>query len=281
MSILVGFVSAIISILGWGSYFVPMKKIREYDPFYFQALMCITIFTSSLIISFLYNSFIFSYLGMLSGILWSLGNVLSIFAVRNSGLSKSTPVWAGLGIFTSFIWGVFFFKESLTSILLGVLGISLIIVGISFISFTTEDRKSSNIKGIVFASIAGLVFGSYLVPLKLSGLQPNMFLFPMSLGILIGGVSIYLFKGSKIDKGIILSGVFSGVAWNIANFASFFAVLNLGIAIGFPLTQMALFVSVLWGVFYFKEIRGKTKVIRLIFWSIILFFGAVLLTLSI
>jgi len=74
MSIIIGFIAAIISILSWGSYFVPMKRIKKYDPFYFQALMCIAIFLSSLVIAFIYNSFVFSYWGILSGVLWASGN---------------------------------------------------------------------------------------------------------------------------------------------------------------------------------------------------------------
>jgi glucose uptake protein len=186
----------------------------------------------------------------------------------------------GIGIFVSFIWGIIFFKEVLTSILIGTVGIFLLIFGISLISSTTEERKNSNFKGIIFAIITGIIAGSYLVPLKISNLQPTDFIFSMSLGILIGGFTIYLLKRSEIDKKIILPGAISGVVWNIANLASFFAVLNLGISVGFPLTQMALFISVLWGLFYFHEIKNKSKIIRLFLGAIILFVGAVSLVLS-
>ena len=281
MSSTIGFIAAFISMLGWGSYLVPMKRIRDYDPFYFQALMCVAIFASSSIIAFLYNSFIFSYLGILSGILWSSGNILSVQAVKSSGLSRSAPIWMGIGIFISFIWGILFFEEALASLIIGLAGISLLIVGISLVASTGEDKESSNLKGIILTIIAGFIFGCYLVPLKLSKLQPIDFLFPMSLGILIGGLAIYFVKREKIDRQIILPGAFSGLIWNIANFTSFFAVLNLGISIGFPLTQMALFVSVLWGLLYFHEIKSRNKVIRLVAGAVVLFIGAILLGLSI
>ena len=268
-------------MIGWGSYLVPMKRIREYDPFYFQAIMCTAIFASSAIIAFLCNAFVFSYLGILSGILWSSGNILSVLAVKNSGLSRSAPVWMGTGIFISFIWGLLFFKETLASIPIGLTGIFLLIAGISLVASTGENKGFSNLRGINLAISAGLIFGCYLVPLKLSKLQPFEFLFPMSLGILIGGLAIYFTKRPKIDKRIILPGTFSGLIWNIANFTSFFAVLNLGISVGFPLTQMALFISVLWGLLYFHEIRSRNKVIRLSIGAVVLFTGAILLGLSI
>ena len=277
---IIGFVATIISMFGWGSYFVPVKKIGKYNSFYFQFLMCISIFLSSVIISFLYDSFVFSYLGILSGILWSIGNISSALAVKKSGLSKSAPVWMGIGVFISFLWGILFFKESLNYLTIGVIGIILLISGIILISSIINGNKKYNIKGIVLAIIAGLIFGSYLVLLKISALEPIKFLFSMSLGILIGGFIIYFIKRPKIKKKVIIPGLFSGVIWNIANFASLFVVLNLGIAIGFPLTQTALFISILWGVIYFKEIKEKEKINRLIFSAIILFMGAILMGFS-
>lgn len=279
MSIVIGLIATIVTVLCWGSYLVPMKRIKEYNPFYFQLLMCTAILISSLIISLIYNSFVFSYLGILSGILWSVGNLLSVLAVKYSGLSKAASLWVGILIFTSFLWGVLFFKEKLV-IALGAVGILILVVGIILISSITQNKKSSNNKGLIFAVFAGLIFGSYIVPFKLSGLQPIPFLFPMSIGILIGSLLIFSAKRPKIDKSIILPGTFSGLLWNIANFASFFVVLNLGMAVGFPLTQVSLFVAILWGVLYFREITEKNKIIRLVIGAIILFAGVILLTLS-
>jgi glucose uptake protein len=279
MQTIIGFIAAAISALAWGSYLVPMRRIKQYDPFYFQAIMCAAIFLSSLVISFLYNSFAISYYGLLSGILWSIGNAVSIIAVKNLGLSKAAPLWVGILIFTSFAWGILFIKEQLSSLFIAILGLILLIISIVFISSTMRDKASSN-KGIIPAIIAGLIFGSYLIPLKLSGLEPIPFLFPMSLGILIGGLSIFHIKKSRIDKKIIIPGFFSGLLWNIANFASFFVVINLGYAVGFPLTQTALFVAVMWGLLYFREIQDKKKIKRIVIGTFILFAGVTLLGIS-
>jgi len=90
----------------------------------------------------------------------------------------------------------------------------------------------------------------------------------------------FALKRPKVNFAILPSGVLSGIAWNIGNFASFFAVLNLGISIGFPLTQMALFVSVIWGLLYFREISGRINIIKIVIASLILFLGAILLSIS-
>ena|SRR3989344_3486547 len=102
---LIGFIAAITSMLVWGSYFVPMKRIKEYDPFYFQLIMATAILMSSFLIVLIFQSLKFSIVPMLSGILWSTGNIFSVLAVKKSGLSKTAPVWMGTGIFIAFLWG--------------------------------------------------------------------------------------------------------------------------------------------------------------------------------
>lgn len=280
MPIIVGYIAAIISMLGWGSQFVPMKKIKEYNPFFYQLVMCIGILLFGIAVTIFTQEFSISFLAIISGIIWATGSVFAIFAIKNSRLAIAVPVWMSVVIFSSFIWGIFFFREPVQSIILGLSGIIFLIVGIILISRTGQDKQNSNAKGIVFAFIAGLFFGSYIVPYKLSGLPPLSFLFPMSIGVFIGGVIPFFIARPKIDKRIFLPAIISGVLWNIASVSSFFAVGILGIAIGFPLTQMALFVSVLWGLFYFHEIKGRDNLIKVFVSSIILFIGAIFLSFS-
>ena len=280
MSFEIGLIAALIAAICWGSYFVPMKKVKQYDPFYFQALMCVAIFISSAAVSLYYNSFSLSYYGIISGAIWAVGNMLSAFAVKEAGLTKAVPIWVAFATTGAFLSGVFFFNESFNSILMSVAGLILIMAGVFVVSSTNEEKIPSNFKGIVLAVISGMIFGVYLIPLKLANVEPTTFLFPMSVGALITGLLIYLLKRSPIDKSIILPGFLSGLVWNVANFASFFVVANLGLALGFPLTQIAIFISVSWGLFYFKEITGKNSVRKLVVGAVVLFIGAIVLALA-
>lgn len=279
-----GLFAASISMLAWGSYFVPMKRVKEYNSFYFQLIMCAAIFIFSLLISIFYKQLTLTYFGIISGLLWSSGNILSALAVKKAGLSRSAPLWMGTGIVVSVLWGLFFFHEVIKNITLGLIGVILIIAGIyliSSISGGVEKLQSKHLKnGILLALISGLLFGTYLVPFKISDYQPLAYLFSMSVGILTGGILIYLFKRPKVDKLIVVQGSASGILWNVGNIASFFAVSKLGVTVGFPLTQLALFVSVIWGLAYFNEIKRKSNIIKLITASLILFSGAILLTIS-
>ncbi|MCK4733358.1 MAG: hypothetical protein KAT65_12965 [Methanophagales archaeon] len=279
MSATIGFLGALVAIILWGTYFVPMKKVKDFDPFYYQLLMCNSIFLSSLVLAIFLNVAAISIFGFISGILWTIGNVLSVFAVKYSGLAKSASIWMSSVIMTSFFWGVIYFKEALSSISYGLAGILLLIIGIASISsITSGSNESFDIKGTILAILAGIIFGSQLVPFKFSSASPIQYILPMGFGILVGGWAIYVFKRSRMDTKIIVPGSFSGIMWEIANVGSFFAVANMGLAIGQPLTQMALFVSVLWGVLYFKEIRGRSKVFKMGISALLLFLGAILLS---
>src|SRR3990167_3878817 len=105
MSALIGYISAIVSILGWGLQLVPMKRIKKYDPFYYQIIICFTVFVSSLTLIFFIKTLSFSSMAILSGLLWVTGNLLAILALQQADLSVGAPIWNGVGIVVSFLWG--------------------------------------------------------------------------------------------------------------------------------------------------------------------------------
>jgi len=133
----VGFTGALLSIIFWGTYFVPMKKIKYFDPFYYQFLMCISIFLTGIFLSVLFHAMVISIYGIISGIIWTIGNTFSIFAVRYSGLAKSSPVWMSTVVLVSFAWGVIYFRENL-NLNYSIFGILLMIIGIFLISYITQ-----------------------------------------------------------------------------------------------------------------------------------------------
>ena len=80
-------------------------------------------------------------------------------------------------------------------------------------------------------------------------------------------------------KATMLPGMITGLLWNVGNYCSIYATLYLGLTVGFPLTQLALVVSGLWGIIAFKEIGG---IRTLSVWTIsvtVLLAGAALLAL--
>ena len=52
-------------------------------------------------------------------------------------------------------------------------------------------------------------------------------------------------------------GLSCGGLWAAGNVLSVHATLRLGQAVGFPLTQVCVVVSALWGIVYFRELRDR------------------------
>ncbi len=281
MSEFIGFVYAIIAAILWGTQLVPFKKMKT-NIYYSQFLICSTIFITTIVVSIFLNfPLTLSTLGVFSGVLWAIGNLSSLLAIREIGISRAFPIWISSTLIM-FAWGVFFFKEltSLFSIVIGLLGVLLIFIGCILVGMTKKEEEKSTKKGIILALIAAVFFGSMLVPLKLTGMSSEQFFFQMSVGIMITGSFIFFLR-INIPKDLeIMKGGLSGFLWTIANFFGIYAILTLGLSRGGPLTQTAALIGALWGLFYFKEFTKKKQVIQIIVSSIIVIAGCILIGLA-
>lgn len=275
MSVILGLMAALISAILWGSNFVPMK-LAKINPLLFHAIMCIGIFLSSIAYVVISNSALsINAFAVLAGISWGIGNIMAVKALELSGLSRALPTWAGISTFLAFLWGLILFKETLNSLPLGVFGILLFLIGIPLVS--ARDEKTKSRKGMYIAGIAGVIFSFYLVPFKLFNIGYGEWLISSSIGILLTSIPVFVLKFRQL-KGFF-HGFAGGVMWNAASLSSLYAVSFLGFAIGVPLTQLALIISALWGVFYFKEVKGRLAY-KVMLGVILLFVAGVLLSVS-
>ena len=273
-----GFLAALGAAFTWGSYIVPFKKSPTSNLIQFQALMTVGVFIFALIASpFLGYSLNFNLYGLAAGVIWASANALSLVVVSDLGISRGMPVWVSMVILTSFLWGVLVFHELPAGIWLGLFGIILIILGVILVG-STGNVESKNVKrGLVLAILAGLLFGSQFVPLKLSNLPPQIFFFPMSFGIMITGLAIGLFKQTKFKNEAVGASLLSGIIWSLGNLLGVIAVSLIGLSKGFPITQSAVLIAVLWGLFYFKEITQQKQRMQVLVGAIILLIGVIIL----
>lgn len=276
----IGFLAAGVAALCWGSQFVPMKKLKNPNPYHYHVFMSIGIFVTSLTIALAVNASIYpNSFGLLSGLFWGLGNVLMITALNRLGLAKGSSLVLGMVILTSFLWGTLFFHEEISNIYLAIGGIVLLLIGLPIIS-VNDGKKKMDLRGLAAGIASGLIFGGIFVPQKIGGVAAQDFLFPMALGILISAAILFAVKVRKTIKNEIVGGVSSGAIWGVANFAALNAIAVLGLAVGFPLTQLALLISVAWGLMYFREIKERSKILKIVLGAIILIIGGFLLAFS-
>ncbi|KAJ6242895.1 transmembrane protein [Anaeramoeba flamelloides] len=134
-----------------------------------------------------------------------------------------------------------------------------------------EDKKVSNFVGWLGILIIGICGGSTYAPLELAKAEDNGLMIPFSFGI--GAFSsitfvtiLYCIKKKMEGKNvkelfhfkICYFALLSGLIWCLGNICSIIAILSpLGLAVGYPLTQLAVLLSSISGIILFKEITGK------------------------
>ncbi|KAI5628244.1 transmembrane protein 144 precursor [Silurus asotus] len=93
-----GFVSCAVSVLFFGSNFVPVKKIDTGDGMFFQWVLCAAIWTVALIANIILNSPKFWPLAMLGGAIWATGNITVVPILKTIGLGLGLLIWASFNL---------------------------------------------------------------------------------------------------------------------------------------------------------------------------------------
>lgn len=276
----VAYVLLLAAVLLWGTYLVPAKKM-ESGIHYVQFLMCLGIFAFTLVSSLATGlPLTVSALGLASGAMWAAGNFLSLRAIEEIGISRAFPVWI-TSILIGYGWGVIFFSEmGGTGVLTGLLGTVMVLAGCLLITRTKNPSEGPLKKGIVFAALTAVLFGTYNVPFKLSGLLPGEFYFQVSVGVLLVGSIIFLSKREIPGKLELWKGFSGGAMWAMANLLGFYLIIFFGLAKTAPLTQTCVVVGTLWGIFYFREFRERSLITRILAGTGIILAGALLVVMA-
>ncbi|MBM3897671.1 MAG: hypothetical protein FJ358_03995 [Thaumarchaeota archaeon] len=274
---LTGLSLAVFAAFFFGTYYVPLKLISvdRYTYQFFVGIGALAVGISASIL--LKIPLEVNITGLIPGIIWTVANLISANAIRHMGVSGVAIAQAVI-VLVSFLWGVIFFHEPFQSILLAVAGVSLLILGLPLIS--ARDERSNIRKGFALFVLAGILWGSvYVAPLMYKTSAASI-IPSMMLAIFMSGV-LSFFAGKKhTSKSHALHSMSSGILWAIGNVAAAVSIDYIGLALAGPIPQLAMLVSVAWGVLYFKEVRDKGKVLKVIVGGVILVIGAILLALA-
>jgi len=237
--------------------------------------------------------------GVMAGCLWAVGNTLTIFAVREIGLSLAFPLWNSNSLI-GIIWGTLLFKELHGSgwlRKLGVVGGAVVIfIGAILISAasTSEAGHGSALRGISAAVGAGLMFGSMYIPYRkayITGMNPLTFLTFFTFGemtmmtvvavIFTGGVGPFWHELAA-NRAILLWPMLGGFMWVVGDLFQNYAAKYVGISRGIPLSNTNQIWGLLLGVLVFRELRGLTANIyaEVIGGSILMALGALAISTS-
>jgi glucose uptake protein len=282
----VGIILALLAAVFWGSINVPILKVKESS---------IIITTFSTTISFLLSLVVYLltlpiitlqtvYLGIISGIFWSLGAISLITGMKKIGMGKVVAIQASIQIILASIAGMIFFNEILgkgiNNFFVAFLGIIFIILGIYTTSSIIEKKNDkSNKMGLLFALISGIMFTISILPIRIAESNPLAIIFPMTFGMCLTSW-LFVIKVEKRIKTSLLTikkSMLSGVIWLIGNYLDFFAIGMIGLAKGYSLGQLCVLIASLWSIFYFREFMKKKNIISLIISAVVIILGAALL----
>ncbi len=160
----------------------------------------------------------------------------------------------------------------------------------SWFDLLSVEKNRKTIVGIICAIGMGLLNGSLLLPVQYlveNEDDPEAFLIPFSItSVVISPIFLLIYslirrkRPEFYFKDAFFMVFLSGVIWTIGSYCSIYAVIFLGISFGFPLTQTALVVCGVWGIFVFKEIRVKEKIYLWCASLIIILTGVIMLSMS-
>ncbi|KAM9329134.1 transmembrane protein 144 [Gastrophryne carolinensis] len=106
----IGFTSSVISVILFGSNFVPVKKFDTGDGMFFQWILCASIWIVALVVNLILRCPKFWPLAMVGGCVWATGNITVVPILKTVGLGLGLLIWASTNLLTGWAtsrFGVF------------------------------------------------------------------------------------------------------------------------------------------------------------------------------
>jgi drug/metabolite transporter (DMT)-like permease len=212
--------------------------------------------------------------GVLAGCLWAVANTITIFAIRDVGLSIAFPLW-NINSLIGIAWGFLLFNELRDAGTLrwfSVIGGAALMFGGAILLALASSAQSSPehaFRGTVAALAAGVLWGTMYVPYRkayLTGLNPLSFVTFFTIGEL--GTMIVLalsYKGPSVlvheliqAKQALFWLLLGGFVWVIGDLFQQYAAKYVGISRGIPLSNTNQLWGLLWGILVFGELHGRS-----------------------
>jgi glucose uptake protein GlcU len=232
---------------------------------------------------------------ILAGMLWAVANTLTVFAIRDVGLTIAFPLW-NTNSLVGILWGRLLFGElkgasraNVAKVVLGALAIVAAAVLLGFSTIHGEAGHSRHaVDGVLAATGASLLWGTMYIPYRkayISGMNPLSFVTAFTVGelgsvlVLVlafdGGTKAAIFHSAQTIH--LLFWLFlGGFVWVIGDLFQQFAAKYLGIGRGIPLSNTNQIWGLAWGALVFGELANAdtTRKVLVIVGSVVMILGA-------
>src|SRR6267378_4984007 len=235
---------------------------------------------------------------VLAGCMWAAANTLTIYAIRNVGLSIAFPLWNAnslLGIF----WGFLLFNElhhAGWKRWVGVLGgAAAMFAGATLLAFASSRQAApgKGMLGVIAALGAGVLWGTMYIPYRkayLTGMNPLSFLTFFTVGELVTMIALAVgYKGATplwqelmSARSMLFWLMLGGFVWVIGDLFQQYAAKYVGISRGIPLSNTNQLWGLLWGILVFGELhgRGASLYVQVIGGSLLMMLGVAAIAFS-
>lgn len=280
-----GVASALAAGVWLGAAEAPTKLVNSgLSPFAISLCMVAGVFTARWTVPTLLKGtrFVFADLkqnshlilnAILAGMLWAIANTLTVFAIRDVGLTIAFPLW-NTNSLVGILWGRVLFGElkgaSAKNIIKVVLGAFAIVLAAIMLGFSTLQGGGSHaphaVGGILAAAGASLLWGTMYVPYRkayISGMNPLSFVTVFTIGELVtclvlvlaldGGTHAAIFHSPE-TKHLVFWLFLGGFVWVIGDLFQQFATKYLGIGRAIPLSNTNQLWGLAWGALVFGEL---------------------------
>jgi glucose uptake protein GlcU len=210
---------------------------------------------------------------ILAGMLWAVANTLTVFAIRDVGLTIAFPLW-NTNSLVGILWGRVLFGElkgasskNIAKVVLGAVAIVIAAVMLGFSTIQGSGPHAAHAVGGILAAIgASLLWGTMYVPYRkayISGMNPLSFVTVFTIGELVtcvalvlaldGGTRAAIFHSAE-TKHLIFWLFLGGFVWVIGDLFQQFATKYLGIGRAIPLSNTNQLWGLAWGALVFGEL---------------------------
>ena len=212
---------------------------------------------------------------LLAGMLWAVANALTVYAIRDVGLSIAFPLWNTNSI-VGLAWGYLLFNElrgskarEWTKVLGGAVAIA---AGACLLALASQRTSGAAPRaatlGVLAALGAGVLWGTMYIPYRkayISGMNPLSFVTVFTFGEL--GTSLALaakFYGSfgrlahelSTARPALFWLFLGGFCWVLGDLFQQYATKYIGISRGIPLSNTNQLWGLAWGALVFGELTG-------------------------
>lgn len=222
--------------------------------------------------------------GIIGGMLWSIGQNGQFHAMKYMGVSVAQPLSSGSQLLLGSLIGALVFHEWTKPIqfILGLSALAILLVGFYYFSRQDESEAIEGLaerdfpKGfrVLISSTIGYV--SYAVLFNnIMKFEALSVILPMAVGMFLG--ALFFMRGSIAFEPIVFKNAIVGLLWGTGNIFMLLAAAKAGLAIAFSFSQLGAVISIVAGILFLGEKKTKKELQWLAIGTTLFVIGAILL----